>query len=109
MIRNGTGSAKSQPTTRIGLRPMRSDARAAIRLMTAFVTPKLTMNDVMAVFDLCPTFCSPSCGAPRRRRHGPLQPDHRADEGVQENGDHELGEVLPQPEPHLAHSPLRLR
>src|SRR5438874_5363983 len=73
MIRKGTGRAKSQPTTRIGLRPMRSDARAASRLMIAFVTPKLTMNDVMAVFELSPNSCSPRSGSTvrsRRRRSG---------------------------------------
>ena len=68
MIRNGTGKAKSQPTTRSGFRPMRSDIRAATRLMTAFVTPKLTMNDVIAVFELRPNSCSPRSGSTVRSR-----------------------------------------
>ena len=41
---------------------MRSDTRAATRLMTAFVTPKLTMNEVMAVFEVSPNSCSPRSG-----------------------------------------------
>src|SRR6266545_5145038 len=68
MIRNGTGRAKSQPTTRIGFRPMRSDTRAAIRLTTAFVTPKLTINDVTAVLELSPNSCSPRSGSTVRSR-----------------------------------------
>src|SRR5947208_816545 len=68
MIRKGTGSANSHPTTRMGLRPMRSDARAATRLMIALVTPKLTMKDVMAVFELRPNSCSPRSGSTVRSR-----------------------------------------
>src|SRR5437879_7147898 len=83
---------------------MRSDTRAAIRLMIAFVTPKLTMNDVMAVFELSPNSCSPSSGSTVRSRA-----DHGADEGIQDDEQRELREVLPQSEPHLAHSPVRLR
>ena len=62
-MRNGTGRARSQPATRIGLRPIRSDRRAATRLMTALVTPKLTMNEVMAVFEVSPNSCSPRSGS----------------------------------------------
>src|SRR5437867_4875098 len=43
------------------------------------------------------------------RQHRPLQPDHRAHEGVQDDEDRELREILPQPEPQLAHWPPRLR
>src|SRR5213593_4505871 len=68
IMRNGTGRANSHPTTRIGLRPMRSDARAATRLMTAFVTPKLTMNEVMAVFEVSPNSCSPRSGSTVRSK-----------------------------------------
>jgi len=62
MIKNGTGIANNQPMTRIGFRPTRSDSRAATRLSTALVTPKLTMNDVIAVFEASPNSCSPSSG-----------------------------------------------
>jgi hypothetical protein len=63
MMRKGTGRASSQPATRIGLRPIRSESRAAARLMTAFVTPKLTMNEVIAVFEVRPNSCSPRSGS----------------------------------------------
>src|SRR5438093_11150633 len=42
-------------------------------------------------------------------QHRPLQAYHRADEGVQDDEERELREVLPQSEPQFAHSPLRLR
>src|SRR5947207_14875394 len=45
MMRKGTGSANSQPMTRIGLRPTRSDNREATRFSSALVTPKMSMND----------------------------------------------------------------
>src|SRR2546425_11947735 len=66
MMRNGTGRAKSQPVMRTGLRPKRSDTRADTKFRIAFVTPKLTMNEVMAVFEVRPNFVSPRGGRPVR-------------------------------------------
>src|SRR5262249_61830837 len=40
---------------------------------------------------------------------GALQAYHGADEGIQDDEQRELREILPQPEPHLAHSPRRFR
>ena len=46
---------------------------------------------------------------PEEREHRAFQAHHRADEAVQEDEERELREVLPQPQPHPVHSPMRLR
>jgi hypothetical protein len=43
MISRGTGSPRSQPTTRTGLRPKRSARVPARKLVAALVSPKATM------------------------------------------------------------------
>src|SRR5947208_5921740 len=45
----------------------------------------------------------------QKRQHSPLQAHHGADEGIEDDEQRELREILPQSEPHLAHSPVRLR
>src|SRR5271169_727817 len=54
MMMNGTGRPMSQPVIRTFFRPILSEVRAANRLQTALVTPKLTMKDTMAVFETRP-------------------------------------------------------
>ena len=68
MIMKGTGRPSSQPATRIGFRPTRSDRRAATRFSSALVTPKLTMNETIAVFDARPNSRSPMSGTTVRSR-----------------------------------------
>src|SRR3989304_797532 len=59
---NGTGRPISQPRTNTRLRPHVSEMRAAKRLQSALTTPKLTMNDTMAVSEVSPNSCSPMSG-----------------------------------------------
>ena len=91
MIMKGTGRPRSHPATRIGFRPTRSDRRAATRLRSALVTPKLTMNETIAVFDARPNSRSPMSGTTVRSR-----PTMAPDEGVDQDEQRELAEVRPQ-------------
>jgi|GEM_PF-1849778 hypothetical protein len=47
--KKGTGSPTSQPATRTGLRPIRSESVPAKKLVIAFVAPNATMNVSAAV------------------------------------------------------------
>src|SRR5207247_10703772 len=51
----------------------------------------------------------PSLLLREKRSHRSLQTDHGAHDGVQHNKEGDLRKVLPQSEPHLGHSPVRLR
>ena len=91
---SGTGRPISQPATRTGLRPYRSDRVPAARLVSALVMPKATMKV--------------SGGGERaeredllgqQRQHGAFLADHAADEGVDRDEQGELGQVGAQPEP----------
>src|SRR5581483_2392035 len=62
IMMNGTGRPTSQPTTNTFLRPTVSETRAANRLQMAFVTPKLTMKETMAVLETSPNSFSPING-----------------------------------------------
>src|SRR4030095_8330769 len=62
MMRIGTGSPISQPRTSTFLRPTPSEIRAANRLQMALVTPKLTMKETIAVFEVKPNSFSPMRG-----------------------------------------------
>lgn len=62
MMMKGTGSPITHPSTSIFLRPTVSETRAANRLQMAFVTPKLTMKETMAVLETSPNSFSPISG-----------------------------------------------
>src|SRR5687767_13332094 len=62
MMMIGTGNPKSQPATRICLRPMRSENRPANRLASALTTPKETMKESAIVREARPNSCSASNG-----------------------------------------------
>src|SRR5829696_1618712 len=62
MMITGTGRPKSQPATRICLRPMRSEKRPANRLASALTTPKETMKESAIVREARPNSCSASSG-----------------------------------------------
>ena len=83
---------------------MRSDSRAATRLMIALVTPKLTMNDVMAVFELRPNSCSPRSGSTVRSR-----PTMAPTKALRTTSSENCGRFSRSPSRDLAHSPVRLR
>ena len=61
--------------------------------MTALTTPKLMMKDVTATVEASWKVSLPISGTKR-----PFQPDHTADEGVDEHQQRELLPVLAQPE-----------
>src|SRR5262249_2023872 len=62
MMMKGTGRPMIQPATSTSFRPIRSEARAAKRLQIALVTPKLTMNEMIAAFETRPNSRSPISG-----------------------------------------------
>src|SRR5579863_460359 len=62
----GTGSAKSQPATRIFLRPHRSEIRPANRLAIALTIPKLTMKERIAAREASANSRSASSGRSTR-------------------------------------------
>ena len=66
MISSGTGSPTIHPATRICLRPIRSLIRPANRFASAFVTPKVTMNERTAVREVRRKSCSASSGSTAR-------------------------------------------
>ena len=62
MTRKGTGRATSQPATSTCLRPYRSPSRPAKRLLTAFTSPKVAMNESAALLEASPNSRSASRG-----------------------------------------------
>ena len=85
MMRIGTGRPKSQPATRIRLRPKRSESRPAKRLASALTTPKETMKERR---DRSRGQAELLLG--QQRHDGALQADHAADEGVDQDQEPEL-------------------
>src|SRR5260221_10836855 len=68
ITRNGTGKPINQPATRMRLRPILSLMAPASRVASALITPKLTMNDRIAVRDAIRKSCSASSGMTARSR-----------------------------------------
>src|SRR5829696_1412841 len=76
MMMIGTGRPNSHPTTRICLRPTRSERRPAKRLANALTTPKETMKESAMVRDARPNSCSASSGT--MVRSNPTMPPTKA-------------------------------
>jgi hypothetical protein len=62
MMMKGTGRPTNHPTTSTFLWPTVSETRAANRLQTALVTPRLTMKETIAVLETRPNSLSPING-----------------------------------------------
>ena len=92
---SGTGRPMSQPATRTGLRPKRSDSVPAKKLVAAFTAPNATMKVSAAVNAVSPNTRSASSG--RTVRSWPIIPPTSA---LTADEQRELGEVLAQPEPN---------
>ena len=73
---SGTGMAMSQPATRTGLRPKRSDRVPAKKLVAAFTMPNAAMNVSVDEKAVSPNSCSASSG--RTVRSWPIIPPTRA-------------------------------
>ena len=93
MIMNGTGRPTSQPRTRTRLRPQASASWPETRLANAFTTPKLTMKETTSVVETDAELL----GADQRHDRS-LDPDHAADEGVDQDEQRELPPVLLEPQ-----------
>src|SRR3989440_9026916 len=76
MMRNGTGSPTSQPTTSTPLRPMRSLIQPAKRFARALTMPKLIMKERTAVVEDRPKTRCPSSGT--MLRSSPTMPPTKA-------------------------------
>src|SRR5215203_5176086 len=68
MIMNGTGTPTTQPATRTVFLPKRSARPPAKRLEKALISPKVTMNEKMAVLKTSPNSSDPTSGTTVRSR-----------------------------------------
>jgi hypothetical protein len=93
IIRNGTDSPTIDPNISVFFRPQVSASWPEMRFVTALTTPKLMMKDVTATVE-----ASWKGLAADQRHQRPFQPDHAADECVDEHQDNELLSILSQPE-----------
>ena len=94
MIMKGTGRPNSQPRTSTRLRPQASASWPETRLANALTTPKLTMKETISVVEAMPNSSDAD-----QRHDGSLDPDHAADEGVDQDEQRELRPVLAEAEP----------
>src|SRR6516225_4095989 len=84
MIMNGTGRPTSQPRISTRLRPHASASWPETKLAQAFTTPKLTMKETTSVVEPIRNSSAPISGTIS------LDPDHPADEGVDQEEKREL-------------------
>jgi hypothetical protein len=89
------GSATSQPATRTGLRPNRSDRVPAKKLVTALTAPNARMN----VRALVNADRWKSAGG-QQRHHRPFLSERAADQRVDRDQQAELGQVGAQAQPY---------
>ena len=91
MIMKGTGRPTIQPRTNTRLRPKLSASCPEIRLVNAFVTPKLMMNEATTVAEAILNSSDPISGT--TVRSSPTMPPTKAFTKTKER---ELGQILTQ-------------